>query len=672
MSLVESTNGIGTRSSAQSVILNSEDTAIVQWAEKKLQTDKNNRVPFENQWYTNLSFFFGRQYIAWSGPYPTAQGMYQRMYEPPAPPWRVRLITNKIRAIIRKEHAQLTKENPEPYVIPATSDDDDVAAARAAETIFEFLWKDLHVRRKMRQTVWWMCLTGTGFMKDWVNPLEVDSSGQPGKLEVDMITPFHLYVPLLDEQEIENQPWITQVMAKSTDWVEKTYGVKVEPDTKSGPSILDQKYLSALGLQNVSGIESVVVKEMWIKPCSQFPEGGQIIWSGNNTPLMIKEGWPYNHKQYPFTKIQHIPTGRFYGESVITDLIPLQKEYNRTRSQVIEAKNRMAKPQLIAPKGSVDPNKITTEPGLIIFYTPGYTPPTPLKMEPIPAYVMDDMNRCVTDMADIAFQHEVSKAQTPPGVTAATAISYLQEQDDTALADSVTSIEEAVERVGSHLLENVQQFWVLERTVRIVGMDGQYESYVLSQADIAGNTDLSIQAGSAMPRSRAAKQAFITQLGQMGWITPDRALRYMDMAETGRLYEELQIDVRQAQRENLRMLAGEQVAVNTWDEHTQHVMEHNNERKKQKFENSSDQVKQLFEQHVQMHQMVMAQNMAQIQGGMGAGPGAPMGPGNSTGPDLPGGGPPGAIPNASNRSAQPINQPVRMPPINPMARPGSP
>jgi len=268
-------------------------------------------------------------------------------------------------------------------------------------------------------------------------------------------------------------------------------------------------------------------------------------------------------------------------------------------------------------------------------------------------------------MEDISGQHEVSKGQTPPGVTAATAISYLQEGDDSKLGNSVSSIEEGVERIGKHLLEHVQQFWDLPRIVRVVGTDGEYESFQYSGADIAGNTDLNIQSGSAMPRSRAAKQAYIMQLGQMGWIPPDRALRYLDMAETGRLYEELQVDVRQAQRENLKMLQGVQVQVNTWDEHAIHVMEHNNERKKQKFESSPPEVMQMFEQHVQTHQMAMQQNMLQQQQFMAQGQmgGAP--PGQA--PALP----PGPTPSTAGRpsmgqTAHPINQQVRMPFINPL------
>lgn len=624
-----------------------------EWAEEQLVKCRRARLQFERQWYTNLAFYLGKQYVQWTPQYGTQAGAYQRLYEPAAPPWRVRLISNKIRPIVRTEHSKLTKEDPQPYVIPASTDDDDLAKARAAEHIHEYLWRDLHGKRAVRRMTWWLCLTGVGFIKDWYDPFGFDSSDLPGVIRMENVTPFHLYVPDMDEEEIEQQPHVTHVVAKTPDWVKRSYNKDVQPDSSTGGGALEQKFLQALGVQQQTGYDHVAVREMHVKPCSKFQDGAVIIWS-QDEPLDVIEGFPFDHKEYPFTKFEHIPTGRFYPDSSINDLIPIQKEYNRTRSQVIEAKNRMSKPQLVAAKGSVDPNKMTSEPGLIVFYTPGFPKPEAMKLEPVPSYVIEELDRCQRDMDDISGQHEVSKGHAPPGVTAATAISYLQEEDDTKLANTVSSIEEGVERLGKHLLSHVQQFWDLPRTVRVVGTDGEYESFMFSGADIFGNTDLNIQSGSAMPRSRAAKQAYIMQLGQMGWIPPDRALRYLDMAETGRLYEELQIDARQAQRENLKMLNGMQVLPNTWDEHVVHILEHNNERKKQRFENSSPEIKAVFEQHVKLHQMAHQQNMmqqiAQQQGQQPAlGPGGPQ---------------PGGAPH-------PVTRPVAMPPVNPMQQQGA-
>jgi hypothetical protein len=193
--------------------------------------------------------------------------------------------------------------------------------------------------------------------------------------------------------------------------------------------------------------DSVLCYEVWFKPGGHpdFPKGGMVQVVADNILYCTKDGIPYQHGEYPFTKIEHIPTGQFYAESSITDYIPLQREYNRTRSQITEAKNRMAKPQLLYAKGSIDPAKITTEPGLAIPYKPGLPPPTPMPLVPLPNYVLEEQDRIISDMEDISGQHQVSKGEAPPGVTAATAISYLQEKDDGILSHTFESVEEAWE-----------------------------------------------------------------------------------------------------------------------------------------------------------------------------------------------------------------------------------
>ena len=642
-------------------LTNKDHKKLLEKVNKYQKECRSARLQFERQWYINMAFYFGKQWAQWT---PGVEG-FSTLRTPPAPPWRVRLISNKIRPIIRAELAKMTKENPQAYVIPSSSDDEDLLAARAGEQIFEYHWRELSFNRRLRQTLFWLTMTGNGFMKDWYDPREPvgkNSDGEEvlGQVKIEPVSPFHLFVPEIQDEEIENQPYLIHSVAKTPQWVKDRYGkektAEIKATTSAGPDVLEQKFFSSLGI-NTQPKNYTSIQEAWIKPCKDYPEGVVVTWSGQSI-LEMYEGWPYTGKDYPFTKFDHIPTGRFYSESVIQDLIPLQKEYNRTRSQIIEAKNRMSKPQLLAARGSVNPNMITSEPGLVIQYTPGFNPPTPLPLQNLPQYVIEEQDRITRDMDDISSQHEVTKGRTPPGVTAATAISYLQEEDDSRLAPTISSIEEGVEKIGRHILGHVQKFWADERTIKVLGEDGVYESYAFSSVDLKDNTDLRVETGSATPRSRAAKQAFITEIGQMGWIPPDRALRYLDMAETGKLYEEMQVDSRHAQRENLRLAEGTPVPVNDWDNHETHILEHNNYRKTQKFETLPEEYQVIFQKHVEMHQQVMQAKVME-----GGAPGGPMGgpPGQGGGNPEEGSGPgggesgaPGGLPPGGSAGEPPM------------------
>jgi hypothetical protein len=587
-------------SSPSSALASIQGTAsnkkLLDYANELFRKDKEYRQQFENQWYMNLAFYFGKHYLQWIA----SQGMVARMYEPPAPPWRVRLVANKVRSFLRKEQAKLTKQMPMGFVIPASSDDEDILAAQAGDNLSEFFWREQDLMKHVRRAVFWMSLVGTGFLKDGYDENARFDAVQRGDVFIDRVTPFHVFVPDIQEEELENQPHMIHAAAKNPDYVERVYGKKVQPDS-SGTDMVEDKFLSSLGIKQSSSKTQIYIKEMWLKPCKMMKNGGVVIFTQDQL-IHVVDGWPYNHGQYPLTKMDLMPTGRFYSESSMVDLIPLQKDYNRTRSQLIEAKNRMAKPQLLAPRGSVDPNKITSEPGLVIQYTPGFQPPVPLQLAQMPQYVLEELNRTYSDMEDISSQHAISRGGTPAGVHAATAISYLQEQDDSVLAYSISSIEAGVERITRHWLSYVTQFWDAQRQVQVSGENGSYEMFQLDKNSLNGNTNYVVQAGSATPRSLAAKQAFIMELFKMGLVPPDKALRYLEMSETGKMYEEMQVNARQAQRENAKMSQGDpNITVNTWDDHPSHIIEHDNYRKRQSYEMLPPEIQQVFEEHVKHH-----------------------------------------------------------------------
>jgi hypothetical protein len=102
-----------------------------------------------------------------------------------------------------------------------------------------------------------------------------------------------------------------------------------------------------------------------------------------------------------------------------------------------------------------------------------------------------------------------------------------------------------------------------------------------------------------------------------GFIDPAVGMQRIDMGGLDKLYEDLQLDQRQAQRENIKMSTGQplnqtpgfEFSPNAYDNHALHVDFHNRFRKQQQFEILPDQLKQIFEQHVQLHQQALMATM---------------------------------------------------------------
>jgi hypothetical protein len=614
---------------------------IVKWTLEKFQAMKSARVNTERQWYYNLLFMQGRQNVLLLKDYTAGINNSIRMYVPPAPPWRMRMVINRIRPTIRTELAQLTNNKPNAYIVPASAEDRDMYAAMAGEQIWENLYTEHKVKSVIRKAMWWNLVCGNGYIKNYWD-------FQRDDMVFAHETPFHVLIPDLREEEIENQPYLFHAQLKSPEYVQMYYQqMKIKPSSLDAQDLLDESYLNLTGANTLNRQQQVLCLEVWVKPGMHpmFPEGAFYHLIGDKI-VQARTGLPFKHGKYPFAKFDHIPSGKYYTVSSIEDLISLQKEYNRTRSQIVEAKNRMAKPQLIAPRGSVDASKITTEPGQVIFYTPGFQPPTPLPLQALPNYVIQETDRILMDWKDISGQHEVSQGQIPPGVTAATAISFLQERDESKLSPTFDSLEEGIEKIAGMALSYVHEYWDVERTVKVTGPDGSFDAMAFKGSDLGNNVDIKIEAGSALPVSKAAKQALIMDMMKMGFIDPQKGLEVMDMGGINKIYEQLQVDQRQAQRENLRMskvteeilnqynlqnvqmreqalaagqpspfgemtdpLTGEVqelmppiiVPVNSWDNHKAHIEYHNRFRKGQAFEQLPPFAKDLIEEHVQQH-----------------------------------------------------------------------
>lgn len=584
---------------------------------KQLYTKaKNDRKGVERQWYMNLSFHFGRQNVSLIPSTISTTGF--KLYMPPAPPWRVRIVVNKIRSYVRRNTAKLVQQRPRFVVLPASTEDEDLVAARVGEQIFDFVYREHQVRTVLRRVAWWGSICGTSFAKHYWDPSADDPAAQldpmlmaqggmskPGNFCIEHVTPFHLFVPNLKDDSLESQPWVIHATMKSKDFVQMHYGLEAPVTTKATDEILEDSFLNMIGAQTQK--EEVLVLEAWFKPgqSKRFPNGALVTVAGD-VVVQLVEQYPYEHKEYPFSKYEDVYSGKFYADSVVTDLLPLQKEYNRTRSQIIENKNRMAKLQLIAPRGSIDPSKVTSEPGQVILYTPGFQPPQPLPLQSLPPYVLEEVQQLQQDMDDIAGQHEVSRGQNPAQVTAATALSYLQEQDDTMISEGVASLEAVVEKMGKHVLSYVSQFWAIPRIVRVVGTNQVVDASIYKGANLKGNHDVKVEAGSALPTSKAAKQAFLMDLMKMGFIQPQDGLELLDLGGIEKAYEDFLVDLRQAQRENLLMAKGaSDFAVHEWDNHAVHIAEHNKYRKQQQYELMSPQLKEAFQQHVAMHQALL-------------------------------------------------------------------
>lgn len=622
--------------------------AIASWAMQGYGTARNDRQRQERQWYLNLAFYYGQHHLKFRG----GSSNYD-MYVPSAPYYRVRPVVNYVRKIIRKDISRLTSQKPNAYVIPASSEDDDLFAAQAAEQVWESIYHTHHVDKKIQDAVFWASTCGTGFLKQYWDPdkPDQDNPDEAGAMCFTAESPFHVFIPDLLAQDIEDQPWAMHAKMVTPEYIKRMYNLESLPKLQLN-DVINPQFATVMGATQTQSDKTILL-ETYVKPGATelLPEGGYFTMAGEEI-IIGAEGPVYPHNEYPLSKIDASPSGKFYSDSIIVDLIPSQRELNRTIGQVTEAKNRMAKPQLAAEEGSVDATKITSEPGLVVFFRTGFSPPTPIPLQALPSYVLEHIDRELAFMSDLSGQHEVSKGQVPPGVTAATAISYLQEADDSILFTMFDSVERAAEKTARHTLVLAKEYWEVEHLVKITGTDGTFDSLMLKGSQLS--TDIRVEGGSALPTSKAARQAFIMDMMTRGFIDPEEGLSVMEMGGLNKIYDRIQVDIKQIQRENIKLKAVSKdllmqhitqweegiakgpeefpqgfdpnsgqpfeappiIPANSYDNHEMHIEYHNRYRKSQAFEMLPEWLKSVFEEHVSHHEEILMgmQTAGQLQG----------------------------------------------------------
>lgn len=121
---------------------------------KARQRAQAERYTLERDWFRNVLFFIGIQWIIYS--------THTRKWQPRRiAKWVPRPVTNKFAAIANTIMQVLSTKDPEVRARPGTNDPQDVAAAQVADRNFDVLLKEMESERARSIAAAWLTLTGS-------------------------------------------------------------------------------------------------------------------------------------------------------------------------------------------------------------------------------------------------------------------------------------------------------------------------------------------------------------------------------------------------------------------------------------------------------------------------------------------------------------------------------
>ena len=400
--------------------------------DRLLNIDKNQRMHFEREWFRNILFYVGQQWII----YEKGQWRAKKM-----PKWFPRAQTNRF-AEKANDITSALLQNPVPIqAVPATDNADDVATANIGERLIEVMMEEFELENWEEEAAKWLVLTGNVFLIPYYDsdakygqktipnmecmdcgaaspPQEIEQSGgvcpqcggsnlqeavdvlsgEPvgekinlGSLCVDVCAPFEIRldhrIRSLKEQRAFARMRVYDVEFAREHWVD--HKEEILPDKEN---LQSQYYLDALAQVtgtygttatfSASGSGSknegqVTACEFYELPTEEFPEGLRAVRLG--ATLIVEAGpLPYQYKVgaqkgQKFLNIVHIGLdvvpGRFWRKTRMDDLIFPQTWRNIIESNLKLETQRMAGGAWLLPSGC-GVETLIGESGLRINYNP--------------------------------------------------------------------------------------------------------------------------------------------------------------------------------------------------------------------------------------------------------------------------------------------------------------
>lgn len=615
---------------------------------KKLFTQsKNTRSKLEADWYLNLSYYMGDQWVFWN------RGRIDR---PKLEDWRVMFTDNRILPTVVARVAKMTKNRPTFICTPATGDEDDMHNAEIGEQILRYYWRELDLDYYHLLVEFWKEICGAGFWKiSWDKtkgegstflygpdgnvvkqpkgeaPLRADSKEaevlkqlmaqqgaelsekevSQGDLSIEVISPFEIFPDPL-AKTLNECEWIIEEKIRSKEYITKRYGAEFGKQAKEDAEIpigIAESRMFQSNSYEKHQAKGVKVYEYFCRPNSKHPEGKWAVWFGDtlvrDEPI---DKSPFESFPYVMFSSNLVP-GRFWPTPITTHLRGPQTDLNKLQSQIRENAIRIGNPPVaISREANVE---WSGKPGAKILYsdTVQNALPTFIAVPEVPTYVREEIDRIQNSITEISGLHEISKASVPTGVTAASAINLLLEADDTRLGPEIQLMEKSLAVAGTKVLKLVAKFADDSRTIRIAGEDGGWDIFSFKGEVLNKIVNVDVEAGSGMPQSKAARQAAMQELLalalQYGVPLNPRSMRRFfkdyQMGGLDRLFQDLENDEAQITREHRRLYKGEDLLINMQDNDDLHIESHEEEMKSAKFEKAPDEIKAKFHAHLVLH-----------------------------------------------------------------------
>lgn len=601
-----------------------DEQKISAWLKGKVDEAKNNpsRITFENNVITNTAYMLGYDSVYFDSrtrqlrPYSGMAGGSSKS----------RVHANLVLPTIQNRLARLCKNPPKYDVRPNSNAQDEKDAARLTLKVINNVWDQERINEKRIDIYMWMQQGGHAWGKVYWDPsrgkqvpAENSQVEYEGDIGFDVCSPLEIYVDPL-ARNVQDAQWLIQAKVRKISYFRNQYGeqgARVKQEGAWLTSIQNLIKINNMSSKQGGGQFADEMKDAAIeiayyeKASKKYPNGRMIIIA--NGILLAYKDLPCG--EINFVKFDDIKIGgKFFSESIITHIRPLQDQYNRNLRRKAEFLNKGLNLKFIAAKGHGLTEEALTDTTEVVQYNnvPNCEMPKPVSTPQMPQYVYTDGEAIKGDIAEVSGLSEVSRGQLPSASIPAYGIQLLQEADETRLGIVTESNENSWADVGRLIAKYAARYYTGPRYLKEAGQSNEYTVREFTGADMKDSFDVIVMKGSTLPNSKTLKrQDLLTAyreglLGDPADPTVRRklvtSLEYGDMSE---MWEDQYVDDAQIKESVEEIEQGIPPRIHPDDNHQAHFDYKNRIRKTDKFLSYQPDVQIIFLQDLETHKQYL-------------------------------------------------------------------
>jgi hypothetical protein len=508
----------------------------------------------------DLAYTNGFQYTYWDE-------KLGRVRDMPRVEDRSRVIDNKILPAVQHASNLLT-QNIQFQLRPSSPDFRAKAEAKNGERALQHLYRTKRWKRKIRKMMRWCVTTGVGFIRPVFDPsagpvmtVYLDpQTGDPipeeyltpqiveilqregfvkqqplGDIDLETYSIFDVVLPS-GASDVMDCSWYALTQRRSLSAIRTRYrdmGQFVAPEEIGGAeeSLFEGRILAMGGGQSsrqygrlpiTSAYEpdtdSAIVRTVCELPSVDNPEGFCATVAGGVLLEVVPcPSYTFGLLGHDLHKFDFIDRpGSMWPISLPENMIPVQRELNSARSHRADLRRKGLVLRTFVPRGAQMAKSaiLGGDFHTVVDYDASKGPVTHAPFPNIPSSLFAEIADSGQSLRDLSAQHEAMQGMNPAGVRSGYAINLLNEKDLNFYREILEGHAETFEVLWTNVHQMVKKTWTMPRYIQELSDAELVWSGFIGADDLAENAQVIVDIENLVPQSRAAKQAFASEMLQ--------------------------------------------------------------------------------------------------------------------------------------------------------------